>query len=116
MTRTDEKGIRIVVADDEEIVLSLLRDTLEDEGHAIEVAANGPEALKLIEASPPDLIITDIRMPHMDGIELASRARQLCPDLVVIFMTGYADLNSAKDAIKQGAFEYGQGCNQAGRL
>jgi len=106
MTRTDEKGIRIVVADDEEIVLSLLRDTLEDEGHAVDVAANGPEALKLIEASPPDLIITDIRMPHMDGIELASRARQLCPDLVVIFMTGYADLNSAKDAIKQGAFEY----------
>lgn len=106
MTQTDEKGIRIIVADDEEIVLSLLRDTLEDEGHAVEVAANGPEALKLIEASPADLIITDIRMPHMDGIELAARARELCPDLVVIFMTGYADLNSAKDAIKQGAFEY----------
>jgi len=106
MTPADEKTIRVVVADDEEIVLSLVRDTLEDEGHHVEAAANGPEALKLIEAAPADLIITDIRMPHMDGIELAARARELCPDIVVIFMTGYADLNSAKDAIKQGAFEY----------
>jgi len=106
MTPVDERPIRVIVADDEEIVLSLVRDTLEDEGLEVEVALNGPEALKLIEATPADLIITDIRMPHMNGIELASRARELCPEVVVIFMTGYADLNSAKDAIKQGAFEY----------
>lgn len=106
MTQTAEKRIKVVVADDEEIVLSLVRDMLEDEGHLVETAPNGPEALKLIEKAPVDLIITDIRMPHMNGIELAAKARVIRPDVVVIFITGYADLNSAKDAIKQGAFEY----------
>ena len=106
MTQTDEKPIHVIVADDEEIVLSLVRDMLEDEGHLVEVASNGPDALKLVEETPVDLIITDIRMPHMNGIELAAKAREIRPDVVVIFITGYADLNSAKDAIKQGAFEY----------
>lgn len=106
MTQTDDKPIHVIVADDEEIVLSLLRDMLEDEGHLVEVAPNGPEALKLVEKGPVDLIITDIRMPHMDGIELAAKAREIRPDVVVIFITGYADVNSAKEAIKQGAFEY----------
>ncbi|MDH3890848.1 MAG: response regulator [candidate division Zixibacteria bacterium] len=106
MTQTDEKPVHVVVADDEEIVLSLVRDMLEDEGHLVQVASNGPDALKLVEETPVDLIITDIRMPHMNGIELAAKAREVRPDVVVIFITGYADLNSAKDAIKQGAFEY----------
>ena len=106
MTQTDEKPINVIVADDEEIVLSLVRDMLEDEGHMVEVATNGPDALKLVEKIPVDLIITDIRMPHMTGIELAAKAREIRPDVIVIFITGYADLNSAKDAIKQGAFEY----------
>ena len=106
MTLTDDKPIRVIVADDEEIVLSLVRDMLEDVGHMVEVASNGPDALKLVEQIPVDLIITDIRMPHMNGIELAAKARDIRPDVVVIFITGYADLNSAKNAIKQGAFEY----------
>lgn len=106
MTQIDEKPIHVIVADDEEIVLSLVRDMLEDEGYLVEVAPNGPDALKLVEKGPVDLIITDIRMPHMNGIELAAKAREIRPNVVVIFITGYADVNSAKDAIKQGAFEY----------
>ncbi len=106
MSPKEDKAIRIIVADDEDIVVSLVRDALEDEGHQIETASDGRDALAIIESEPVDLIVTDIRMPHMDGIEMVRQAREIHPDVVVIFMTGYADLNSAKSAIKQGAFEY----------
>ncbi|MDD5425766.1 MAG: response regulator [candidate division Zixibacteria bacterium] len=105
MTETQEP-FRIIVVDDEEIVLSLIRDTFEEEGYAIKTASNGEEALKLTFDETFDLLITDIRMPGMDGIELVRRVREKQPDIGVIFMTGYANLNSAKNAIKQGAFDY----------
>jgi signal transduction histidine kinase/CheY-like chemotaxis protein len=97
---------RVLVADDESIVVSLIRDTLEDEGHQVFTANDGTSALDLIRQHPFDLIVTDIRMPGMNGIELVKAARELQPELAVIFITGYADLNSAKDAIQQGAFDY----------
>ncbi|MBN1212852.1 MAG: response regulator [candidate division Zixibacteria bacterium] len=98
--------IKIIVVDDEDIVISLICDTLEEEGYAIQTASNGEDALILIEKEEFDLLITDIRMPGMDGIELVRRVRDIHPDIGVIFMTGYANLNSAKNAIKQGAFDY----------
>ena len=105
MTETQDT-VKIIVVDDEDIVLSLICDTLEEEGYAIQTASNGEDALKLIEKEEFDLLITDIRMPGMDGIELVRRVRDIHPDIGVIFMTGYANLNSAKNAIKQGAFDY----------
>ncbi len=106
MPEPESQAIRVLVADDEEIVLSLVRDALEDEGYEVFTAADGGEALKLVQEYQPQLIITDIRMPRMDGIEMVRQAREIDPQVVVIFMTGYADLNSAKNAISQGAFEY----------
>lgn len=106
MTDADEHAINILVVDDESIVLSLVRDALEDEGFQISTAAGGEEALRVLQTAPVDLLITDIRMPHMDGTELVRRARERFPHVGVIYMTGYANLNSAKDAIKQGAFDY----------
>ena len=106
MSEISNQDIRIVVADDEDIVCSLVQDTLEDEGFLVWTAADGVAALKHIETHQANLIITDIRMPNMDGIELVRRAREINPHLVVIFMTGYANLNWAKEAIKQGALEY----------
>ena len=96
----------ILVVDDEDIVVSLVRDALEDEGYHIDTASNGTSALKIITENQIDLLITDIRMSPMDGIELSRRAREFSPDLNIIFMTGYANLNSAKDAIKHGAVDY----------
>ncbi|MFH1372555.1 MAG: response regulator [bacterium] len=98
--------IRILVVDDEPIVVSLVRDALEDDDYELATAGSGPEALAQIKAGEFNLIITDIRMPEINGIELVQRARAVHPDIFVIFMTGYANLNSAKDAIKQGAFDY----------
>ncbi len=106
MSESDRQPVNILVADDESIVLSLVRDALEDEGFEIQTAASGEEALQILQRERVDLLITDIRMPHMDGTELVRRARESYPDIGVIYMTGYANLNSAKDAIKQGAFDY----------
>ena len=106
MNELDRRPFRALVVDDEEIVVSLVKDALEDDGLLIESAGSGEEALSLCKNFDCQLLITDIRMPGIDGIELAARVRELYPDTLVVFMTGYANLNSAKDAIKQGAFDY----------
>ncbi|MBN4076288.1 response regulator [Gemmatimonas aurantiaca] len=102
MNRTTQ----ILVADDEEIVVSLVRDCLESEGHTVIVAMSGTEAEARLREQRFDLLITDIRMPDFDGIELLRRAKKHQADIGAIFMTGYANVQSAKDAIKEGALDY----------
>ena len=97
---------RVLAVDDEQIVLSLVRDALEDEHIEVSTASKASEAVTLMQSGDYDLLITDIRMPGMNGIELANTARAQNPDIGIIFMTGFANLDSAKDAIKQGAFDY----------
>ena len=96
----------VLVVDDEDIVQSLVRDALEDEGHIVRTCSSGEEALEILHNEPVELLITDIRMPGMDGTQLVEKARDLNPAIGVVFMTGYASLTSAKDAIKQGALDY----------
>ncbi|MEA1980586.1 MAG: response regulator [candidate division Zixibacteria bacterium] len=102
----NNQNINILVVDDEKIVVSLVSDALEDEGFNLKSASNGEEALKILENYPLDLLITDIRMSPINGIELAQKAREKYSEAKVIFITGYANLNSAKDAIKYGAVDY----------
>ncbi len=106
MNDASEITRQILVVDDESIVVSLVRDTLEEEGMVVHTAETGTQALEIIARQNIDLIISDIRMPGMDGIELVRRAKEMLPEVAVIFITGYANLNSAKNAIKQGAFDY----------
>jgi signal transduction histidine kinase/CheY-like chemotaxis protein len=106
MTDNDRSHSRILVVDDELVVVSLVKEALEEDGYTLSMATNGREALALMEAQEFDLIISDIRMPKMDGIELVSRARKIQPGISIIFMTAFANLDSAKDAIKQGAVDY----------
>ena len=106
MTEANHNFCRILAVDDENIVQSLIRDALEDEGLEVDTAASGEAALKVLKSKPIDLLITDIRMPGMSGTELVERARQISPNIGVVFITGYASLTSAKDAIKQGALDY----------
>jgi len=100
------RTVRILIVDDEEIVLSLARDALEDGGYEIELAGKASEAVAWLEREFFDFILTDIRMPECDGIQLARKARDIIPSIGVIFMTGYANLSTAKDAIKEGAYDY----------
>ncbi len=79
----------ILVADDESPILALLRDLLEDEGHTVLAAHNGREALALARAEHPDLVLSDVMMPLMDGMQLAHmlRADAITRELVVILMS-----------------------------
>ncbi|MEW6413328.1 MAG: response regulator [Candidatus Zixiibacteriota bacterium] len=106
MSKLANSDINILVVDDEEVVLSLVRDSLEEDGFVVRTASDAFEALESIEERAVELLITDIRMPRMDGIELVQKVRKSYPNIAVIFTTGYANLNSAKDALRQGASDY----------
>jgi len=97
---------RILVVDDEEIARRNLGHILLKEDYAVDTAANGTEALEKMEASEFDLVITDLRMEKVNGIDLLEKARIRFPDSRVIMITAYATIDSAVEAIKKGAFHY----------
>lgn len=104
--RRDELPGRIFVIDDEPLALKHLRRILEKAGHSVSTFVNPLSALKRLEENACDLIITDIRMPQLDGMELLNRAKRLAPGVAVILITGYASLDGAVEATKKGAFHY----------
>jgi CheY-like chemotaxis protein len=79
----------ILLAEDEFLVALLIEEVLTQAGHRVSVAANGVDALALAESSVIDLLVTDVRMPRMDGFTLVARLRALHPKLPVVVMTGY---------------------------
>ena len=97
---------RILVVDDEESIRMMLRAVLEEEGYEIIEAADGPEAVKAVEQNSLDLILLDIRMTTMDGIETLTEIRKISPFVPVLMMTAYATVKTAVEALKAGAFEY----------
>ena len=97
---------RILVVDDEPKICRLLEQLLEREGYSVTTCPDGAAALKAIVRSRPDLVITDLKMPGMDGLELASLARSLDPDLPVVLVTGYASMETAVKALREGISDY----------
>ncbi len=99
----------ILLVDDEYLLRNSMRRSLEafEPEFKVEMeASDGASALKMLSSGGIQVMITDIRMPVMDGLELASRARELHPGLLTIILTGYADFNYAQEAIRNGVFEY----------
>ncbi len=96
----------VLVVDDEEGVRTLLQATLAGNGYKTLLASNGAEAMALGRATPPDAAIVDIKMPGMDGIDLSRALRAADPDLPVLIITAYADLETARQAIRLGAYDY----------
>ncbi|MEK6693112.1 MAG: sigma-54 dependent transcriptional regulator [Nitrospirota bacterium] len=97
---------KVLVIDDEEIVrLSCVR-TLQPEGYDVKVVQSGIEGLKVIEKEAFDLVLTDLKMPDMDGIEVLKRVKEGWPDTEIIVITGYGTVGSAVQAMKFGAFDY----------
>lgn len=96
----------IVIIDDEPITLKQLRRILEKDGHHVAAFSNPQRALKHIESSPCQLVISDVRMPTMNGMELMTRVKARFPETEVILITGYASLDGAVEATKEGAFYY----------
>ena len=98
--------MNVLLAEDERSIAVTLRDALAEAGHKVLVVADGREALRELRARPHDLLITDIRMPGMDGISLLKAARQLDPAPEVIVITGHGTIESAVEAIRHGAYDY----------
>jgi DNA-binding NtrC family response regulator len=97
---------RILVVDDEESMCQYLSILLGKEGYEVLTANSGAEALQTLESSPCDVVMTDIQMPGMDGIQLLKGVRAVDPETPVIIMTAYASEQSAIDAVNLGAFSY----------
>jgi DNA-binding NtrC family response regulator len=96
----------VLVADDEPALLSLFRKVLEREGFEVVTADDGVGALALIEAGGIEILVTDIEMPHMTGLELIERVRQHAPGLPVIIMTGGSALKTAPAAAGLGVTQF----------
>ncbi|MCP4647362.1 MAG: response regulator, partial [bacterium] len=97
---------KILVVDDEESMCQYLSILLQKEGYDVQTANSGTSALKVMESGPVDLVMTDIQMPKMDGIELLKSIKKSEPTTPVIIMTAYASEQSAIDAVNLGAFSY----------
>ncbi|MFH2220260.1 MAG: response regulator [Pseudomonadota bacterium] len=100
------KDFRILIVDDELIVRESIKEWLKDEGFTVETAESGSEALDHLSKQPYHLMLTDIKMPGMNGVEVLRRARQEYPDLCVVMMTAYATVETAVEAMKIGALDY----------
>ncbi len=95
-----------MIVDDEPLVRRSLSELLTLSGYTISSAGNGKEALGLLKDYTADIIISDIKMPEMDGIQLLKQVKAIHPDTQVIFITGYASIDSAVEAMKEGAYDY----------
>ncbi len=103
---SEQNEIRILVVDDEEINRDNIAHVLAKDGYVVETAADGEDALTRIRQSRFDLIITDLKMGNVDGVQMMETAKELLPEAEVIIITGYATVNSAVDAMAKGAFYY----------
>jgi two-component system response regulator HydG len=96
----------ILIVEDEQVLRESLAELLGDEGYTVCQAANGREAFDLVLQQQVDLVITDVRMPEMDGMTLLGHLRETIPDTPVIVMTAYGTVESAVAAVRSGAYDY----------
>jgi len=99
-------SINILVVDDEKGIREGCRRILMSEGYSVEVAQNGDEGLNLVTTKPFDLILVDLMMPVMGGLEMMEEVRKLDPEIIMIVITGFATIETAVDAMKHGAYDY----------
>jgi two-component system response regulator PilR (NtrC family) len=101
-----KSSISILIVDDEQMMRSLLDKILAREGYRIRTAADGLDALEILRTEQVNLIISDMKMPRMDGFELLKAVKREHPEIGVIIMTAYGDTYTVKDALLLGADEY----------
>jgi two-component system, NtrC family, response regulator PilR len=97
---------RILVVDDEESIREFFEIMLKREGYDVFTASNGQEALEALKKQPADLIISDIQMPEMSGMELLTKVREIDPETVVVMITAFGSTETAVEAMKLGAYDY----------
>lgn len=97
---------KILVIDDEKSIRSALHEILEYEKYEVELAENGPEGLEKLTSNDFDIVLCDIKMPEMDGIEVLEKIHEAGTDVQVIMISGHANVENAVEAIKKGAFDF----------
>lgn len=101
-----KNGAKILVVDDDEIVREVIISLLSSEGYAVRSAKDGLDAIEILNRENINLVITDLRMPGADGIEVLKEAIKMDPDRAVIILTAYGTLDTALKAIREGAYDY----------
>ncbi|HNX54602.1 MAG TPA: sigma-54 dependent transcriptional regulator [Prolixibacteraceae bacterium] len=97
---------RILVIDDERSIRNTLKDILEFEKYTVELAEDGFKALELLQTKDFDVILCDIKMPGMDGIEVLQKVEEIKPDIPVVMISGHGNIDTAVESIKKGAFDF----------
>ena len=97
---------RILIVDDEKNIASSLKGILSDEGYDVSMTGDGMEALELIQKDPPDLVLLDIWLPGMDGIEVLKTLKTYSPGVEVLIMSGHGTIDTAVKATKLGAQDF----------
>ncbi|MCG3173397.1 MAG: Chemotaxis response regulator protein-glutamate methylesterase [Myxococcota bacterium] len=100
------RNIKVLVVDDEAMIREILTDFLEVEGYVVHAAGNGREAIEALDREPYDLVLSDLKMPELDGLALLSHIHERELDPVVVMMTGFGTVETAIEAMKKGAFDY----------
>jgi response regulator RpfG family c-di-GMP phosphodiesterase len=103
---TTEERPRVLVVDDEKFIRDILADFLGMEGYIVRTADDGRSALSELARARYDMVISDLKMPNMGGIELLKEMARICPDTLTVIMTGFGTVETAIDAMKRGAYDY----------
>lgn len=101
-----KNNFKILVAEDDDIVREVISSILLKEGYCVFTAKDGLEAIRMLMIDDMNLVLTDLRMPNADGIEVLRQAVKNAPDCAVVILTAYGSLDNALDALKEGAFDY----------
>ena len=100
------KEIKVLLVDDEEEFVQTLAERIEMREIGSDVALNGEEALKKVDANAPDVMVLDLKMPGIDGMEVLRQTRKAYPNVQIIMLTGHGSKKDEKEARRLGAFEY----------
>lgn len=106
MDESNARRIRILIVDDDQDLAGIFKDIIAAEGRLIDVCYDGLAAIEHIQNHGYDIILADLVMPKVGGIDILKFAKKINPDVVVIIITGYASLETALTAIKEGAYDY----------
>ncbi len=105
-SKAEPEKIRVLVVDDEASVRNLLSEVLQGQGYEVVVAASGEEAIEKARQRPFEIVITDLKMPGIGGVEVIQHVKNINADCCVIVITGYASVESAVESIRRGAYDY----------
>jgi len=102
----DENKTSILILDDEPIVSKRLKPSLEKKGYEVEAFTTSKDALERIEERPFDIVVTDLKMEGVDGMQFLTRVKEKYPDTEVIVITGFATMATAKESFNKGVFDF----------